>query len=267
MTASCARRRRRTCCDADRLACGCRGGAADRASDFISARASAAIITASSARRHTSATRTSTVGSRSSRRSCRVPATTASWRSAPATQRPARRPRRQPRPGTAAPHGRGHPAAAAGSSNSSSPRPGQPRLRRWNHPPLQSGPSPAHDRHNLAGRPLGVHRNQRQRGTQGKPGGLGLTAAGNSACLCRRFASGQGRRSWRSPARDRVRPEARETRPPRTIAAPNIQFGAAINDGIHTTARRRIWRAACLPSNYRPWPELGRPSAQVSRRG
>jgi hypothetical protein len=38
-------------------------------------------------------------------------------------------------------------------------------------------PSPR-DRHDRAGRPLGVHRHQRQRGTQRKPGELGLTAAG-----------------------------------------------------------------------------------------
>ena len=48
--------------------------------------------------------------------------------------RPAR-PRRQPRPGTAAPHGRGHPAAAAGSSNSGSSAP-------WPAPAPAPEPSP-----------------------------------------------------------------------------------------------------------------------------
>jgi hypothetical protein len=221
MTASCARRRRRTCCGADRLACGCRGGAADRAPVFISARASAAIITASSAPRHTSATRTSTVGQCSDsrahhadveqrlgadhllhgvagrparcRRSRRVPSSAAVPRLAAEARvgavaslpqrragdqpqqhggRPAR-PRRQPRPGTAAPDGRGHPAAATGSSNSSPPpAPARP-------PGGPGAPSPR--------RP----RNADQRGTPARTASTGTSSPAGPwpRCSARRQAS------------------------------------------------------------------------------
>jgi hypothetical protein len=73
----------------------------------------------------------------------------------------------------------------------------------------------------------------------GKPGELGLTAAGKQRLPVQpvRIRPGTTVVAVTGPGPSPAGGPG-ETRPPRTIAAPNIQFGAAINDGMHTTASR-----------------------------